>query len=272
MNDKLLARIPLFARLDADGIHTLSQLLKLVEVPANEPIFWIGDAGDELYLIQSGRVQVSYPDENGKEVVLAVLEAGAFFGDISLLDGGPRTATARTIDPCELLTLSRADFLGFLRRDPDASIDVLTVLGNRQRETLQKLRGVTNANVMIAQRATTWQKIADVIAAVSASQMFVQFHVLWFSAWVIYNVFRGGGGFDPFPFGLLTLIVSLEAIFLSIFVLISQNRSGEKDRIRADADYQVNLKAQHEIMQLHQKLDRLTETLTRQKSPGGAGD
>jgi uncharacterized membrane protein len=92
----------------------------------------------------------------------------------------------------------------------------------------------------------------------------VAFHVVWFGVWIIANVasgLTGKQGWDPYPFGLLTMIVSLEAIFLSIFVLVSQNRSGEKDRIRADADYQVNLKAQHEIMQLHAKIDRLAEAI-----------
>lgn len=265
IDTSLLAGVPLFSKLDRHELEALGALLKVREVDANQPVFWIGDRGEELYIIAEGRVQVSYPDESGKEVVLAVLDGGAFFGDLSLLDGGPRTASIRTIDPCRFYTLSRSDFLAFLQKHPTASIDVLTVLGSRQRDILDKLRGVTNANQVIEQRATTWQRVADVIAAISASQAFVLFHVVWFGAWVIYNVIRGEDGWDPFPFGLLTLIVSLEAIFLSIFVLISQNRSGEKDRIRADADYQVNLKAQHEIMQLHQKLDRLAEAVGEMK-------
>lgn len=264
---QMLARIPLFAKLDAAELASLAALLKDRHVPANQPIFWIGDKGDELYLIESGRVQVSYPDEQGKEVVLAVLEDGAFFGDLSLLDGGPRTASIRTIDPCHLFTLSRADFLQYLTRFPHAAIDVLSVLGGRQRDILSKLRGVTNANEVIEQKTTTWQRIADFIASLSANQWFVAFHVVWFGIWVIANspFVLGEKGWDPYPYGLLTMVVSLEAIFLSIFVLISQNRSGEKDRIRADADYQVNLKAQHEIMQLHQKLDQLSELMSEMK-------
>ncbi len=261
-NAARLARISLFSKLDAAELNSLAALLHERRVEANQPIFWIGDTGDELYLIRSGRVQVSCPDEDGKEMILAVLEADAFFGDLSLLDGGLRSATIRSIEACDLLTLSRADFLHYLENHPHAAIDVLTVLGNRQRDILEKLRGVKNPNQAIAENATTWQRIADVISEVSASQTFVLLHVLWFAAWIIYNVTRGDNGFDPFPFGLLTLIVSLEAIFLAIFVLISQNRSGEKDRIRADADYQVNLKAHHEIMQLHQKIDKLTQTRT----------
>jgi uncharacterized membrane protein len=258
---QMLARIPLFAKLDAAELAPLAALLKERRVPANQPIFWVGDKGEELYLIESGRVQVSYPDEQGKEVVLAVLGEGAFFGDLSLLDGGPRTASVRTIEACHLYTLSRADFLTYLERNPHAAIEVLSVLGGRQRDILGKLRGITNANEVIEQKTTHWQRIADFIAAMSANQWFVAFHVVWFGVWIGWNLIKGEAGPDPYPFGLLTMIVSLEAIFLSIFVLVSQNRSGEKDRIRADADYQVNLKAQHEIMQLHQKLDQLSESV-----------
>jgi CRP/FNR family cyclic AMP-dependent transcriptional regulator len=269
MNIQLLSAIPLFSKLDPDELNSLASLLKERSVEAHQPIFWVGDRGDELYLIQSGSVQVSCPDETGKEVVLAHLTAGSFFGDLSLLDGGLRTASVRTVEPCTLLTLSRGDFLRFLEAHPKAAIEVLMVLGNRQRDMLQKLRGVTNANQVIADRTTTWQKIADIIAAVSANQFFVLIHVVWFAVWVGYNMIMGEEGFDPFPFGLLTLIVSLEAIFLAIFVLISQNRAGEKDRIRADADFHVNLKAQYEIMQLHQKVDQLLESVQPSKPPQG---
>lgn len=267
IDTSLLAGVPLFSKLDAAELASLAALLKARSVDANQPVFWIGDKGEDLYIVADGRVQVSYPDETGKERVLAVLDGGAFFGDLSLLDGGPRTASIRTIEACDFYTLSRADFLSFIQKNPTASIDVLTVLGSRQRDILDKLRGVTNANEVIERKATTWQRVADFIASLSANQWFVAFHLVWFGVWVTANSpwVLGEKGWDPYPYGLLTMVVSLEAIFLSIFVLISQNRSGEKDRIRADADYQVNLKAQHEIMQLHQKLDRLAEVVAEAK-------
>jgi len=263
MDPLLLAKIPLFSKLEPAELAGLSSLLREKKVQANQPVFWIGDKGDDLYVIDTGRVQVSYPDETGKEQVLAVLHEGEFFGDLSLLDGGVRTASVRTIDPCVFYSLSRSDFLNYLASNPHAAVEVLSVLGNRQRDILEKLRGVTNANLIIEQKTTTWQRIADFIAALSANQWFVAFHLVWFGGWIGWNLIAGEDGPDPYPFGLLTMIVSLEAIFLSIFVLVSQNRSGEKDRIRADADYQVNLKAQHEIMQLHQKLDRLGEAVAQ---------
>lgn len=262
----LLRKIPLLSRLDDAELSRLAPVIKQRSFPDNEPIMWIGEAGDEVFLIESGKVAVSAPDEQGREVVLATLGAGDFFGDLALLDSGPRSASVRTLEPCRMLVLNRDDFLQFLRQNPDAAIDVLAVMGKRYRDTLEKLRGVTNANLVIERSATRWERIADTIAEISASQAFVLLHVLWFGLWMAFNVIKKDG-WDPFPFGLLTLIVSLEAIFLSIFVLISANRSSAKDRIRADADYQVNMKAQYEIMQLHAKIDRLTDKVQQLQTP-----
>jgi len=262
MDQDLLANIPLFAKLKPTELAELAGLLKEQKVDNQQVVFWIGDEGADFYLVQVGRVAVCYPDDMGHEVTIAVLGAGDFFGEISLLDGGPRTATIRAEDDVRLLSLSRHDFLEFLIRNPTAGIHILTILGQRQREMLQKMRGLKNVNEVMEERTTSWQKIADVIAAVSASQAFVVFHVVLFAGWMIVNKIFGEKALDPFPYNLLTMIVSLEAIFLSIFVLVSQNRAGEKDRIRADLDYQVNLKAHLEVMQLHRKIDRIEKAVT----------
>jgi len=261
MDLSLLRKIPLLSRLDDNELGRLSQLMRHQKYAANEPIIWVGEAGDELFLILQGTVQVSCPDETGKEVILAKLEAGAFFGDIALLDAGPRTASCRAIDPAECLVLKRDDFFSFLRKDPDAAIDILQTVGRRHRETLEKLRGVSNTTVEIEKKATSWDRFADFIANTTASKPFVIFHMCWFATWVLVNFWMVSKGKDPFdapPFAWLSFILAIEALFLTMFVLISSNRAGEKDRIRDDSEYQVNLKAQYEIMQLHAKIDRLT--------------
>jgi uncharacterized membrane protein len=271
MDQDLLANIPLFAKLKPTELAELSGLLKEQKVDNQQVVFWIGDEGADFYLVQIGRVAVCYPDDMGHEVTIAVLGPGDFFGEISLLDGGPRTATIRAEDDVRLLSLSRHDFLEFLTRNPSAGIHILTILGQRQREMLQKMRGLKNVNEVMEERTTRWQKIADMIAAVSASQAFVIFHVVLFSGWMIVNKIFGEKALDPFPYNLLTMIVSLEAIFLSIFVLVSQNRAGEKDRIRADLDYQVNLKAHLEVMQLHRKIDRIEKAMAGLTDIGAGG-
>jgi len=271
MDQDLLANIPLFAKLNPVEIEDLSGLLKEQRVEHQQPVFWIGDEGSDFYVIQHGRVGVCYPDEIGHEVTLAVLGPGDFFGEISLLDDGPRTATIRAEEDVKLLVLSRHDFLEFLKRHPSASIHILTVLGARQREMLQKMRGLKNVNEVAAEQMSLWFRTADKIAEIAASGTFLGLHVVWFAAWIIPNIVKGDQGFDPFPFGLLTMIVSLEAIILSIIIMVSQNRSGEKDRIRADLDYQVNLKAHLEVMQLHRKMDRV-ERMMKAVAGNAAGD
>ena len=261
MSQDILGTIPLFAKLPAEERRELEALLKTQEYPAHRPVVWIGERGEDFYIVKHGRVLVSCPDESGKEVTLTHLGPGQFFGEISLLDGGPRTATVRTEVDSSMLVLSRADFIGFLMKHPDAAVYMLGILGKRQRDTNEKIRGIRNANDEVAAQQSRWFVIAERIATISASQWFVLLNVLFFAAWVGINVWLKRNGRetwdDPPSFGTLGFMVTVEALFISLFVLISQGQQGERDRIQADLDYQVNLKAHQEVMQLHQKVDRL---------------
>src|SRR5689334_12921496 len=156
MDLDLLSNIPLFAKLNEGELRELGGLLKEQRVAGQQPVFWIGDEGSEFYLVQIGRVAVCYPDEAGHEVTIATLGPGDFFGEISVLDGGPRTATVRADGDVTLLSLTRHDFLEFLKRNPVAAIHILTVLGQRQREMLDKMRGLKNVNEVMEQRTSTW--------------------------------------------------------------------------------------------------------------------
>jgi len=270
--DDPLAHIQLFARLTPPERAELLATMARQSVPANQTVFWLGDKGESFFLVQSGEVAVTVPNEKGEHVTLNTLGAGGFFGEISLLDGGPRTATVRATEPTEMLVLSRNAFHDFLRDRPDLAIEVLTVMGQRQRASTEQLRAMKNPNEVFERgRITLWQRVSDVIASVAASQYFTLFHLVWFGGWIGLNVIGALMeappklfNFDPFPFGLLTMVVSLEAIFLSIFVMVSQNRQSEKDRLRTDLDYQVNVKAQTEIMNIVRRmegLERLEERL-----------
>jgi CRP/FNR family cyclic AMP-dependent transcriptional regulator len=249
-----LAHLPIFATLDAAGQADLERRLTRRVVAAGEPVFWFGDAGDTLYVIDSGQAEVTAPDTDGRHVLLDTLGPGEIFGELSMLDGGPRSATVRALTDCALIGLHRDAFHAFLRARPDVAIDVLQVLGARQRASTATIRGLKNPNAVLAEGTTRWQRVSDVVATIAASHQFTIAHLTWFGSWILLNVLATAGwlprvlAFDPFPFGLLTLIVSLEAIFLSIFVLVSQNRQSERDRIRTDLDYQVNVKAHVEIV------------------------
>ena len=142
-------------------------------------------------------------------------------------------------------------------------------MGRRMRVTAELLRHTASRNVneVIEDKRTAVQKAADWIAEFSGSIAFLTIHLVLFAVWIAMNVGDGVPGvpmFDPFPFGLLTMAVSLEAIILSVFVLLSQNRQAAKERVRGDIEYDVNLKAELEIAHLHEKVDRLTaEVLAR---------
>lgn len=261
-----LANVPLFARLDAAEQADLIGRMKPREVEEGTVVVWHGERGDSMFIIIAGSLGVSVPSDKGEHVAVATLTAGGtgcYFGELSLLDGGPRTATVRANEPCRLLELHRKDFMAFLLAKPDAALDMLSTLAIRQRESLSALRGMKNPNEAFAsQRTTLWQRVSDVIASVAAGQWFMIFHLVWFGVWIGLNVFLPtDSAFDPFPFGLLTMVVSLEAIFLSIFVMVSQNRQSEKDRLRTDLDYQVNVRAESEILALSAKLDRMENLL-----------
>jgi len=262
MDRELLRNIPLFARLADSELEALSTLLKPAEFESNKVVFWIGDRGDDLYLVQRGKVAVSAPDDAGREITLATLGPGAFFGDLSLLDAGPRTATVRTLADTQLLALDRADFFNFLRKAPEAAIHVLATLGARQRETIEKLRGLQNANVVFEERQSRWHRASESIAGVIASPLCVTIHLVWFALWVGANFGLGDRAFDPMPWGLLGFVVTLEALFISFFIMIAQNRAGDRERLKNDIDHQVNQKAQIEVMNLHQKLDKLSLKIT----------
>lgn len=267
MSHDVLATIPLFANLPAGERAELEAMLRSQPYPANRPVVWLGEQGNDFYIVKHGKCLVSCPDETGKEVILSRLGPGQFFGEISLLDGGPRTATVRTTSDCELLVLTREDFLNFLRRHPDAAIYMLGILGKRQRDTNDKIRGIKNVNDAVAEKQSRWNMIAERIANISASQWFVLLNLVFFFGWVIINVALKHFGKTPWDeppsFGTLGFMVTIEALFISLFVLISQGQQGERDRIRSDLDYQVNLKAHQEVMQLHHKIDKLQQILPK---------
>ena len=184
-----LAHIPLFAGLPPDEQVSLFSLMKYEQFEANQTIFWFGDRGDSLYIISQGSVAVSVPTDSGQEMALSKLFAGGFFGELGLLDGGPRTATVRAAEPTELFVLARDRFHDFLKAHPAAAVEILRVVGTRQRSNTLALRGVKNANVLFERgRTTLWQHMSDRIANVAASQWFTLFHVIWFGGWIAWNL------------------------------------------------------------------------------------
>ena len=260
----LLARIPLFELLDENDRDLLASSIEYITVPEGKTLFEVGQPGESIFVVNSGEIELFIKDNAGQKITLGVANKGDFFGELSLLDSGPRSATAVALVDSELLTLGRDDLILLFTKKPEAALNMLAAMSGmtRNADRLLKIRVSRNVNDKMEENQTRLQKIADWIAWFSGSMPFLIINFLWFTVWISINTLPLGiEAFDPFPFGLLTMIVSLEAIFLSCFVLISQNRQAEKDHLRSDIEYDVNIKAELEVAHLHEKTDRLHEDM-----------
>ena len=266
----MLHEVPFFALLDDQERATLAERLDVVTVPAGKILYNAGDPGDSIYVVRSGEVELFFKNDTGDRIVLETARAGDFFGETSLMDGGPRTASAVVISDLEALVVDRGDLDEFFRIRPAAALDLLAASGRRVREITTLLRHTASRNIneVTVDQRTLVMKTADWISEFSGSLPFLFIHCGIFFVWVALNAGplkqTSVGNWDPFPFGLLTMVVSLEAIILSVFVLLSQNRQVARERVRNDIEYEVNLKAELEIAHMHEKVDHLhAEILAR---------
>jgi CRP/FNR family cyclic AMP-dependent transcriptional regulator len=263
----MLAEVPLFAQLSASERETLAARLDVVTVPAGTTMFSHGDPGGTLYVVRSGEVEMFFKNDTGERITLETVGPGQFFGDISLLDGGSRTSSALVTQPLQALVVDRGDLEALITASPGAAMHLLAATGDRLRTTVMLLRRTAsrNPNIETEDRRTKVMRVADWISEFSGSLSFLFIHLGLFAGWIGLNVrplgATGVGGWDPFPFGLLTMVVSLEAIILSVFVLLSQNRQAARERVRNDIEYQVNLKAELEIAHMHEKVDKMYEEI-----------
>lgn len=265
-NAQDLATVRLFELLDEDELAQLASVIDSEKLSAGEVVFRAGDLGECLYIVNYGEVELWVKDTAGQKIVLKVAGEDDLFGEISMLDNRPRSATATALTDTELFALDRDDLLLLFQKKPDAGLNMLASMGDMLRETdrLLRTRVSRNANEEMEEKLPTLQRIADWIAWFSGSMQFLLLNGLWFLIWIAANTLPSPDKqFDPFPFGLLTMIVSLEAIFLSCFVLISQSRQAAKDKIRADIEYDVNIKAELEVAHLHEKVDHIHEQMTQ---------
>lgn len=258
----LLTDLPLFASLRPKERALLAEAVDHRVLAGGETLFKAGDPGQSMFIVVSGEIEISVTDHAGQKIVLSTCGRGDAFGELAMLDEGPRSATATALDPCELLEVDRGDLLLLVKKKPEAALHLLGAMGamTRKADLLLQARVVRNPNAEMAERLTLVQRVADWISAFSGSMSFLVLNALWFGLWIWLNV-SGTWRFDPFPFGLLTMIVSLQAIFLSIFVLLAQNRQAAKDRIRSDIEYDINVKAELEVAHLHQLLHETREDL-----------
>ena len=259
MTLEALRSVPLFASLDDDAAKELRSLLKEKVVPPNTALFKQGDKGNAMYLIESGRVRISIRDEEENELTLAELAQGDFFGEMSIIDGRQRSADARVLEEARLAVLSRDDFLRFVRTNPHVALEMLSALTDRLRRTDELLRSRVsrNANEEEEARLTLADRAADLIAEFGGSWKFIGASLGLIVFWIIFNSVLLVRGFDPAPYQMLNLALAIIAGMQAPIIMMSQNRQGEKDRLRADLDYQVNLKNELSLAEVLRRLDVL---------------
>ena len=266
MTLEALRTVPLFATLDDQTATALRNLLTIRDAPNGTRLFRKGDSGDAMYLVESGRVRISITDEDGHEVTLAENAQGDFFGEMALIDGRQRSADASVIEDARLAVLSRPDFLSFVRSSPDLALEMLAALTDRLRRTDELLRGRVSRNVNDEERAraTMADRAADLIAEFGGSWKFIIASMALIAFWIFFNSYILLKGFDPAPYQMLNLTLAVVAGMQAPIIMMSQNRQGEKDRLRADLDYRVNLKNELSLTEVLRRLDVLeSERLPR---------
>ena len=259
MTLEALRSVPLFGSLDDEAARDLRSLLSEKEVARNTRLFRHGDVGDAMYLIESGKVRISIEDDDKNDVTLAELAQGDFFGEMAIIDGRKRSADAQVIEDGRLAILSREAFLKFVRTNPDVALKMLSALTDRLRNTDQLLRSRVSRNVNDEEKArlTLADRAADLIAEFGGSWKFIGVSIGLIVFWIVFNSYILVRGFDPAPYQMLNLVLAVIAGMQAPIIMMSQNRQGEKDRLRADLDYQVNLKNELSLAEVLRRLDVL---------------
>ena len=256
-----LTKVPIFHKLSTSDLETLTKLWHQRTEHKSNILFRKGDVGSSMFIIEEGTVEISVPGgSNQKDVCVAALKEGDFFGELSLIDGLPRTATATVTHNCKLLEMSRNDFIQILLDRPTIAISMLSEMGKRLQATNDLVTSLAskNINVEMDEQMSFGDKLADKVADFVGSWKFLIFFMIGVIVWCILNfVALFFLPFDPYPFVFLNLVLAMVASLQAPLIMMSQNRAQIKDRLRADLDYQVNLKSELMLQQLHTKIDEI---------------
>jgi CRP/FNR family transcriptional regulator, cyclic AMP receptor protein len=276
-----LRAVPLFSLLDDDELAILGGQVEIKKFAPRQRIYKIGDAGGQAYVMVSGKVRVSIVDEDHQEVVVDEPAHGEFFGFASMLEQTPHQTNATALEEGVCIEVDRNDIAVLLQRKPHAGMDMLTVLGRQfhAAQALVRVRANRNPNEVIEEDATFGERVADAVARFGGSWSFIITCLLLLTAYVVTNVSLLNRAWDPYPFILLNLFLSMLAAIQAPVIMMSQNRQDTKDRLRGELDYEVNRRAEREIQNVTQKLhmlddkmDDVAELLRRHLELGKAAD
>jgi uncharacterized membrane protein len=260
---EVLTHVPLFALLDKEEMAVLAGQVELKKFSPRQRIWKIGDSGGQAYVVVSGRVRVTTVDQDDQEVVVDEPAHGEFFGFASMLEGTVHQTEAVAVDDAVCLEIDRNDIAVLLQRKPMAGMDMLTVLGRQfhASQQLVRVRASRNANQVIEEEATRGERIADRVAQFGGSWTFI---ITFLAVLVVYssiNIGLGRSAWDPYPFILLNLFLSMLAAIQAPIIMMSQNRQDTKDRLRSELDFEVNKRAATDIQGLARKLNLLGEKI-----------
>jgi uncharacterized membrane protein len=256
-----LRHVPLFALLDDEETAILARQVEMKKFAPRQRIYKMGSPAQQAYLMMSGRVQVTTVDEDGQEVVIDEPGHGEFFGFASMLEQTPHQTTAVAIEETTCVEVDRDDIATLLQRKPMAGMDMLTVLGRQfhASQQLVRLRAARDPNLVIDEEATFGERIADTVARFGGSWSFIIMFAVVLVIYTLINVELGRSAWDPYPFILLNLFLSMLAAIQAPVIMMSQNRQDTKDRLRSELDFDVNRRAESEIQGLARKLNMLTD-------------
>ncbi len=260
---EILKQVPLFALLDDDETAVLASQVEIKTFAPRQRIYRIGDPGGRAYVMVSGAVRVSTVDEDHQDVVVDEPSAGEFFGFASMLDGTPHQTNAVAIDETVCLEVDQNDILTLVQKKPHSAMDMLSVIG-RQFHATQKLvrvRAARSPNEVIEDEATLGDNVADAVAGFGGSWTFILTFLGILVVYTALNVFLGRGAWDPYPFILLNLFLSMLAALQAPVIMMSQNRQDKKDRVRSELDFEVNRRAAMEVQSLSRKLNLVADKI-----------
>jgi uncharacterized membrane protein len=262
-NPEFLNRVPLFALLDPDETAVLASQVDVKTFAPRQRIYKINDAGGRAYVLVSGRVRVSTVDQDNQEVVVDEPGEGEFFGFASMLEQTPHQTDATALEESVCLEVDREDIAVLLHRKPHSGMDMLTVLGRQfhAAQHLVRVRASRNANEIIEEEYTWGEKIADSVAQFGGSWAFIITFGAVLVTYISINIALGHKSWDPYPFILLNLFLSMLAAIQAPVIMMSQNRQDKKDRLRSELDYDVNRRAATDIQGLARKLNLLGEKI-----------
>ncbi len=260
---EVLKQVSLFSRLDADEAAVLAAQVELRSFSPQQRIYKRGDQGDRGYVMVSGKVRVITVDEDHQEVVVDEPAPGEFFGFASMLEQSPHQTEAVSLEPTECIEVDRNDILVLLQHKPHAGMDMLASLGHQfhASQQLVRVRANRNPNEIIEEKETFGERVADSVAAFGGSWTFITIFALFMLAYTSINVSLRRAAWDPYPFILLNLFLSMLAAIQAPVIMMSQNRQDKKDRLRGELDYDVNRRAHVEIQGLAHKLNLLGDRL-----------